>query len=89
MNIDKEEKNSNWLKYPNEYHVDFQEENPETEVLDQLPKNKISTAKVDSTFSYSSGGNLSTKKDLDELHQIATPKRLVIISKIMTQLPAV
>ncbi|WP_187396302.1 leukocidin family pore-forming toxin, partial [Staphylococcus aureus] len=47
------ETNASWLKYPSEYHVDFQvQRNPKTEILDQLPKNKISTAKVDSTFSY-------------------------------------
>ncbi|MBE5661231.1 leukocidin/hemolysin toxin family protein [Staphylococcus sp. SS251] len=61
----KEEKNSNWLKYPSEYHVDFQvKRNPKTEILDQLPKNKISTAKVDSTFSYSSGGKFDSTKGI-------------------------
>ncbi|HGL6217979.1 TPA: bi-component leukocidin LukGH subunit H [Staphylococcus aureus] len=61
----KEEKNSNWLKYPSEYHVDFQvKRNRKTEILDQLPKNKISTAKVDSTFSYSSGGKFDSTKGI-------------------------
>lgn len=38
--------------------------NPKTEILDQLPKNKISTAKVDSTFSYSSGGKFDSTKGI-------------------------
>ena len=64
MNLIKK-KNSNWLKYPSEYHVDFQvKRNPKTEILDQLPKNKISTAKVDSTFSYSSGGKFDSTKGI-------------------------
>ncbi|HDK4867904.1 TPA: leukocidin family pore-forming toxin, partial [Staphylococcus aureus] len=59
----KEENNSSWLKYPSEYHVDFQvKSNRKTEILDQLPKNKISTAKVDSTFSYNSGGKFDSVK---------------------------
>ncbi len=41
----KEEKNSNWLKYPSEYHVDFQERNRKTEILDQLPKIKFQLRK--------------------------------------------
>ncbi|MGZ1678040.1 leukocidin family pore-forming toxin, partial [Staphylococcus argenteus] len=61
----KEEKNSTWLKYPSEYHVDFQvKRNPKTEILDQLPKNKISTAKVDSTFSYTLGGKFDSIKGI-------------------------
>ncbi len=57
------------VKYPSEYHVDFQvQRNPKTEILDQLPKNKISTAKVDSTFSYSLGGKSIQQKVLDEHH---------------------
>lgn len=37
---------------------------PKTEILDQLPKNKISTAKVDSTFSYSLGGKFDSTKGI-------------------------
>ncbi|HCY1500773.1 TPA: leukocidin family pore-forming toxin [Staphylococcus aureus] len=59
------ETNASWLKYPSEYHVDFQvQRNPKTEILDQLPKNKISTAKVDSTFSYSLGGKFDSTKGI-------------------------
>ena len=89
MNLIKK-KNSNWLKYPSEYHVDFQvKKKSKTEILDQLPKNKISTAKVDSTFSYSSGGKFDSTKGIGRTSSNSYPKRLVIISKIMTQLPAV
>ena len=36
------ETNASWLKYPSEYHVDFQvQRNPKTEILDQLPKIKF------------------------------------------------
>ncbi|HDZ8768592.1 TPA: leukocidin/hemolysin toxin family protein [Staphylococcus aureus] len=57
--------NSTWLKYASEYHVDLKvKDNDKTEILDQLPKNKISTAKVDSTFSYSVGGKIDSGKSI-------------------------
>ncbi|WP_222122743.1 leukocidin family pore-forming toxin, partial [Staphylococcus aureus] len=51
----KQEKNSNSLNYPTHYHLHFQvKTNPKTQILHQFPKNKISTPKLHTTFSYTS-----------------------------------